>query len=92
MNLSNHITNDGSRHFYSTPEKGSFQNLKKKIEKYNGMEVTDYLSDEVTEIWIDFEYKNKKFTVNNQMGEFWYFSSDPECEESILIEVARAVS
>ena len=49
-----------------------------------GVQVTDFITDNVTEVWIDFVYRGQRFSVNNQFGEYWFFVDKPRCSEEIL--------
>ncbi len=51
-------------------------------------DVTSYLSDEVTEVWIDFTYEGRDYTVNNQVGEYWFFANEPVAHQYALADVA----
>jgi hypothetical protein len=55
----------------------------------NGANVTGFLSDGVTEAWLDFEYRGFTFNVNDAPGDYWFFVNDPACPESILQPVAE---
>lgn len=88
MKITNIITNDGARQFISIAEEVSWKQLRKSVAKLNGATETYYISDGITEMWLDFTYKQHRFTVNNQYGEYWFFVEDACCPESILIEVA----
>lgn len=79
---------DGSRHFVSLPEARAWNMLRDHIARLPGVTIEECLSDGMTEVWIDFSYRGYKFTVNNQLGEYWFFVSDPRCPEQILEEVA----
>jgi hypothetical protein len=54
-----------------------------------GTEVTKYLTDNVTEMWLDFSFRGHSFTVNNQYGEFWFFVTDPACPDDIRTAVVE---
>ena len=80
---------DGSRHFASLPESCSWVALRRHIERLPGAAVTKYISDDVTEMWLDFSFRGHPFTVNNQFGEFWFFTSDPACSDYTLRAVVE---
>lgn len=88
MEITNIISNDGSRHFLSVPERVQWEELRESVGKLNGAIETNYISDGVTEMWLDFTYKEQKFTVNNQFGEFWFFAEDAGCPEDLLKDLA----
>jgi len=82
--LINIIMNDGSRHFAGLPESIGWEELRNHIERLAGAQVTDFISDNVTEAWIDFTYRGHRFSINNQFGEYWFFVVDPQCSDEIL--------
>jgi hypothetical protein len=82
--LINIIMNDGSRHFGDLPESIDWHQLRNHIERLDGAQVTDFITDNVTEVWIDFAYRGNRFSVNNQFGEYWFFVANPKCSEEIL--------
>ncbi len=85
--LLNHTMHDGSRQFAALPESQSFDRLRDHLKIFNGAVVTEFLTDGVTEVWIDFVYRRHCFTVNNQFGEYWFFVADPNCPDEVLTEV-----
>lgn len=80
---------DASRHFLSLPESEPGNLTRDHILKLDGVEVEGYLTDNVTEVWIDFRYKGHSFTINNQFGEYWFFVDDIACPEAVLQIVAE---
>lgn len=85
----NMTMNDGSRHFVALPESESWYDLRDYITKLPGAVVTEFVTDHITEAWIDFTYCEHLFSVNNQYGDYWFFVQDPTCSDEILLEVAR---
>ena len=75
---------DGSRHFASLAEAGSWHALHEHVMRLEGVSDTNMITDEVTEAWIDFRYRGHEFSVNNQCGEYWFFVEDPACPEEVL--------
>jgi hypothetical protein len=53
----------------------------------DGASVTNFITDNVTEGWLDFTYKGQSFSVNDQHGNYWFFVEDPACPDEILHEV-----
>ena len=80
---------DGSRHFASLPQTVMWHGLRDHLEKLNTAVVTEFISDNITEAWIDFTFQNKKFSVNDQFGEYWFFVQDASCPDDILIVVIQ---
>ena len=78
------IMHDGSRHFGDLPQTVLWHGLRDHIEGLEGAVVTGFVTDEVTEAWIDFSYRGHEFSVNDQNGEYWFFVQDPECPDEIL--------
>ena len=75
---------DGSRHFGDLPQTVLWHQMRNHIEKLKGAEVTHFLTDNVTEAWIDFSYRGHHFSVNDQFGNYWFFVNDPTCPDEIL--------
>ncbi len=53
----------------------------------HGADLTEFLTDGVTEAWIDFRYRGHRFTVDDQFGEYWCFVKDLDCPDDLLHEV-----
>ena len=79
--------NDGSRHFVDMPEVVFFDEFADHAELLEGAEITEFITDGVLEMWLDFDFRGHKFSVNNQLGDYWFFVRDPNCPEEILFEV-----
>jgi hypothetical protein len=83
------IANDGSRNFVDLPETVDWWQLRDHLKKLPGVTITGFVTDGITEAWIDFSYRGHKFSVNNQYGDYWFFVADPECLDEILLPVAH---
>jgi hypothetical protein len=83
----NRIMNDGSRQFAALPESKSWHLLRDHLSSLVGVQVTDFITDDVAEAWIDFIYRGHIFTINNQFGEFLFFVTEPSCVDEILTDV-----
>jgi hypothetical protein len=82
--LLNITMNDGSRQFGALPQTVLWEELRDHIEELGGATVTDFITDHVTEAWIDFSYGGHRFSVNDQFGEYWFFVENPNCPDEIL--------
>lgn len=78
---------DGSRLFAITQERISWAELRQHLEKMEGLEILRFVTDGVVVGWLDFRYFGHEFSVNNPMGEFWFFVQDPACASFILGEL-----
>ena len=78
------IMNDGSRHFGELPRSISWYELRDHLRQLKGVVITQFLTDDVTEAWIDFSYRGHEFSVNDQLGAYWFFVSDPNCPDESL--------
>ena len=87
VKLFNIEMNDGSRHFGELPQTVMWHELRDHIETLAGAEVTDFITDNVTEAWIDFSYRGHCFAINDQFGAYWFFVNDPNCPDEILAAV-----
>lgn len=81
------LMNAGSRHFVDMPEVVFFDELCEHAEKLEEAEITEFVTDGVVEMWLNFEFRGHKFAVNNQFGDYLFFVEPPECPEEILLEV-----
>jgi len=82
-------TDDGSRKFAELPECHPFELLRDHIASLRGAVVTDFLTDGTVEVWIDFALEGEEFTVNNQLGEFWFFVKNPDAPDALLHRVVK---
>ena len=82
--LLNLTMNDGSHHFGDLPQTVLWYDLRDHIESLSGAVITDFVTDNVTEAWIDFAYRGYRFSVNDQFGDYWFFVDDPKCPDDIL--------
>lgn len=78
---------DGSRHFVDMPEVVFFDEFADHVEELEGAEITEFLTDGVVDMWLDFEFSGHKFSVTTQLGDYWFFVEDASCPDEILIEV-----
>lgn len=85
--LLNLIMPDGSRHFGDAPMVLLWDDMRDHLQKLDGVVITGFVTDWVTEGWIDFDYKGFHFSANDQLGAYWLFVNDPRCPDDILLEV-----
>ncbi|MCF7785211.1 MAG: hypothetical protein K9N47_03760 [Prosthecobacter sp.] len=78
---------DGSRLFAITQDRISWADLRHHLERLYGVEVLQFITDGVVEGWLDFRYFGQQFSVNNPMGEYWFFVQDPTCSSFPLSEL-----
>jgi hypothetical protein len=79
---------DGSRNFILLPQTVPPLRLIPRILTLWGAFPTGYMPS-LTESWIDFRYRGHKFSVNNQVGDYWFFVADASCPVEILEHVAN---
>lgn len=79
--------NDGSRLFVDMPEVVFFDDFADHVEELEGTEIIEFITDGVVEMWLNFEFRGHKFSVNNQLGDYWFFVENPDCPEEILLEI-----
>ncbi|MGH9906529.1 MAG: hypothetical protein ACRD8U_13220 [Pyrinomonadaceae bacterium] len=82
--LLNIIMHDGSRNFGDLPQTATWYELRQHIEGLNGASVTGFITDHVTEAWIDFDFRGHHFSVNDQFGTYWFFVKNPDCPDDVL--------
>jgi hypothetical protein len=78
---------DGSRLFGTLPQTVLWHALRDHIATLAGTEITAFITDGVTEAWINFRYEGQSFAVDDQFGEYWFFVDDPTCPDQILQDV-----
>jgi hypothetical protein len=83
---------DGSRHFGGLPEtydveRPQWYAVRDHVGRLEGAQLTGFVTDDVTEAWIDFRLQGHAFSLNNQHGEWWFFVSDPACPDTLLEHV-----
>jgi hypothetical protein len=79
--------NDGSRHFGTLPQTVLWYDLRDHVAKLSGATVTCFVTEHVTEAWIDFSFQGHEFAINDQLGEYWFFVQDPQCPDPVLKDV-----
>lgn len=82
--LINLIMHDGSRHFGDLPQTAQWYDVREHVERLPGATLTGFITDGVTEAWIDFTYQGYVFSINDQFGDYWFFVNDPACSDIIL--------
>ena len=82
--LLNIIMHDGSRQFGDLPQSATWYKLRRHIARLEGATVTDFVTDHVTEAWIDFSFHGHQFSINNQWGGYWFFVKDAYTPNEIL--------
>src|SRR4051794_30039032 len=60
------IMHDGSRHFSDLPQTVDWYEFRDYISETPDYTLTNFITDHVTEAWIDFDYKCHHFSVNTQ--------------------------
>lgn len=88
--------NDGSRHFADVPERydvehPAWHRLREYLSRTDGAELTGFVTDDITEAWIDFTLAGFKFSANNQHGNWWLFVTDPDCPDAVLERARQLV-
>ncbi len=80
---------DGSRHFADMPEAVFFDDLADHVEDLEGAEITEFMTDGVVDMWLEFDYRKQHFSIGNNFGDYHFFVNDPNCGEEILLEVCE---
>lgn len=78
---------DGSRQFAALPATRNWYAARDHVHELPGAALTGFLCDGLAEAWIDFTYRENHFTLNDQLGEYWFFVADPACGDGVLKEV-----
>lgn len=78
---------DGARHFVDMPEAVFFDEFADHVEELDGAEITEFLTDGVVDMWLEFDFGGHKFSVTTRFGDYWFLVEDADCPEEILIEI-----
>lgn len=78
---------DGSRHFGDLPQVVDWHAVRDHVAVLPGAVLTGFVTDHVTEAWIDFSYAGHHFAINDQLGDYWFFVEDPACSDEVLRRV-----
>lgn len=83
---------DGSRHFGSLPEtydvaSPQWYALRDHVASLAGAALRGFVTDDVTEAWIDFSFGAHSFSINNQLGDWLFFVEDPACPDAVMAAV-----
>lgn len=87
--LFDHRLNDGSRNFADLPESydpvaPQWHTLRAHVGSLPGAVLTAFVTDDVTEAWIEFSFGGHAFSLNNQQSSWWLIVEDPACSEATL--------
>jgi hypothetical protein len=85
--LKNYIMHDGSRCFGDLPATVLWYAVREHVTRLPDAQLTGFLTDNVTEAWIDFRYGGHDFSINDQFGDYWFFVNDPACPDLLLRQV-----
>jgi hypothetical protein len=75
---------DGSLHFGELDLVSFFDIMRGHLARLEGAVETGFVTDWVTEMWLDFEFCGHNFSINNQPGWYWLFVNDPKCPDHCL--------
>lgn len=85
------IMHGGSLHFAIFSDTIAPLSVPLKIIRLKGAFPTAYVPG-LDETWIDFRYRNHKFSIHRTLGDYWFFVENPDCPESILDRVSQHFS
>ncbi len=86
--LKNNLPED-ALHFADFPEVIFFDEFYDHVEILEGAVITEFETDGTIEMWLEFEFRDNKFFINNRFGDYWFYVADLECPEEILLEIAN---
>jgi hypothetical protein len=77
---------DGSRIFGELPQRVLWYEFADHMRALPGVDVTQVLTI-IIGGWVDFTYRGHEFSVNDPLGDYWFFVKDPTCPDDILLAV-----
>ena len=84
MELLDFRMHNGSRHFAIWRATCSWRRLRRHLEALPGLTITEFLTDGVMEGWLDFTVDGQRFSVNDPVGQYWFFAEDPAAPVPLL--------
>jgi hypothetical protein len=78
---------DGTRLFGELPQSVEQRGVRDHVAALSGARVTDFVGDGADEGWIDFTFKGHTVSINDQLGQYLFFVSDPAAPDDVLREV-----
>jgi hypothetical protein len=85
--LVNTCMQDGSRKFGELPQRADWYAMRDHVLRLADARITAFVCDGVTEAWIEFAHRGHAFAINDQLGAYWFFVTDPACPETLLCSV-----
>ena len=82
--MKNIINPDGSRLFFGRTENLSASQSRALVESLDGGQITKFLTDIITEFWLDFSFQQHQFTIHSAWHGYWFFVKDASCPPEIL--------
>lgn len=77
---------EGSRQFAALPQTADPMTLRDHIARLPGVTMGSFVYS-VGESWIDFALEGHSFSVNDQLGEYWFFVANPDAPDALLERV-----
>jgi len=88
MEMLNELMKDGSLLFAEISEGITWEQLKYHIEGLEQLYIMDFLTDGVTEAWLDFYYYGQIFSIHSpMMGGYLLYAKDHNCPAFMLMEL-----
>jgi len=85
--LMNVVMNDGSRLFGELSQTALWYELRDHIKELDGVVITDFITDHVTQAWIDFTYRGYRFSINDQFADYWFIVDVASCPDEVLSSI-----
>jgi hypothetical protein len=78
---------DDRLQFLHLPTSISWDELIASIRKLEKTKIKTFLPDHINGSWLDFSFSSYEFSINDQLGTYWFFANDPSCPEDILLQL-----
>jgi hypothetical protein len=83
---------DGSRQFFDLQKSISWDDLIIHLKKLDQLEIKEFLPSPDLGSWLDFSFKKFEFSVNEQIGMYWFFVENSSCPDEVLYQLAEHLS
>jgi hypothetical protein len=87
MQIIDERTQDGSRHFVCLPQAATWTAICQHTLLLPGAEMVNFVGDGLALAWLDFEFRQHRFLIKIQDGQFCLFVRDPQCPDLTLCQV-----
>ncbi|TLD70560.1 hypothetical protein FEM03_12625 [Phragmitibacter flavus] len=87
VKLVDHRMPDGSRLFIEFPIRHPWSLIHSHLATLDELTITRFVTDDITEGWLDFTFLHHEFTVHDPLDSYLVFVKAPACDIFIQLEI-----